>query len=565
MLDSVDGRPAAFSGEADDRGFLGVAVRQTSTNRWVVSKSRLGDVEDEEVITFGPAQLQALFGEEVTVDIVDTYAGVWGWIAADSFVLRDTCGGGEAEPDELMPSARQPGGIGPGGPQADWPQGQGTLGDASVCAYLDSPMDMATFFDAIGTSWEWQHGHGGALFNTDPAHRDAPHVNSVLRSIPFTVDPRTSVSVGTVGGTGYLGNIDGQLANYSGWSTPMGFVGVAIRNADTDHWLISKRRMRFDEDMEVIKFDREELAVLTGRRVTVDLVDTYHGPTGWIAVHDLILRGPCLGVRFKPRPTLAPPPTTTASIDPALANKCDIDPVIAKPSLFCFSVMSPPEKQLISEQFTRRVGIFACNEYAVISRIKTSLGDDPCGSPVYTWHINVKAEQIGDLDEGATTDSYLNTATFLVAWDALFNSGKLDLHDFVAKADPDCVFFPDRLREHVKPFYGQEVFVLNCDSLDGRMYGALEVFSTSALKRYEESVQTCKSMKWQAWGEDLYMESCMRALNVGTRSDFNLVGDSRCTAAPCTDASRVAFHPYKDTASYWGCWNQGSGLVGQFT
>jgi len=552
---SVEAQPAEFSGLATSEGFIGAAVRNIRTNRWVVSKTRLFSVDEVETLTFTQEELRPFVGEEVTVDIIDTFAGVWGWIAVDDFVLQGTC---RYNPMMGRPTTTE-------APQKHWAQshqfGSGNeaawakqnLGD--VCAYLDSPMDMATFFDAIGTSWEWQHEHGGGLFNAHSGQRDKPHVKSILRSIPFTVNPQTTISIGTLGGTGYLHDVDHQLANYSGFSWPQGFVGVAIRNAETDHWIISKHRQRNDQEVEVIAFDRQELAVLTGRRVTIDLVDTYHGPVGWIAVHDLVLHGPCVGVHFKPRPTLAPrttppPPSTTLP-------GCGIDRIIARPSLFCFSVMSPAEKVLVTEQFARRAGIFACNEYAVISKIQSVLGKDPCGSDVFTWHIDVKAEKIGDLKKGATTSSYLNTATFLQAWDALFNSKKLERHEFIAKADPDCVFFPERLREHVKPLVGRSLFILNCDSFDGRMYGALEVFSTGAILHYKENTKFCRDMKWHAWGEDLYMESCMRGLGVSGHLDFKLVGDSRCAAAPCTDATRVAFHPYKEPQSYWKCWEQG--------
>merc|ERR1719499_210308 len=148
---------------------------------------------------------------------------------------------------------------------------------------------------------------------------------------------------------------------------------------------------------------------------------------------------------------------------------------------------------------------------------------------------------------GQKTDSFLNTQTFLLAWDTLMGSGKLWPFDFVVKVDPDAVFFPDRLRKHMEKHTGENVYVPNCGKWASgpKLYGSIEVFSTQALQTYARRVLDCKNLPWQGWGEDYYMQHCMDLIGVQMASDFDQVGDERCIAAPCSDWTKVAFHDFK--------------------
>lgn len=216
------------------------------------------------------------------------------------------------------------------------------------------------------------------------------------------------------------------------------------------------------------------------------------------------------------------------------------------------------ERELIGQQWEKRMSIFACDDFAVIAQKQLSLGKDECGNDIMTWVNDLPSVPMGKIGQpGVTTSSYLNTQTFLIAWDTLMNSGKLWDRDFVVKVDPDCVFFPDRLREHTLAYKGQNVFFLNCGMNGGKLFGALEVISVPAMRIYQGQVSTCQSkLPWKGWGEDLYMEQCLKMIQVTAASDFNLVGDNRCRGAPCSDTSRVAYHPFKDTAAYETCYEQ---------
>jgi len=211
-----------------------------------------------------------------------------------------------------------------------------------------------------------------------------------------------------------------------------------------------------------------------------------------------------------------------------------------------------PELLLVKSQWERRSSIFACNDYAVIAAGKIQLGVDECGNPMNTWVNDLPDVPMGV--EGAATSSYLNTKVFIMAWDTLINSGKLWDCDFSIKADPDCVFFPSRLRQHVAPQQNANAYYLNCNyNGDPKLFGALEVFSTEAIKAYSEKIIACKEMDWKKWGEDLYMQVCLHILGSDAVKDYDLVGDKRCHAAPCSDTTKVSYHPFKDEASYWKC------------
>lgn len=234
------------------------------------------------------------------------------------------------------------------------------------------------------------------------------------------------------------------------------------------------------------------------------------------------------------------------------------------PTLFCWSHMEPgtEEVALLRLQLVKRASIFACNNVAVISSHKFLMGNIE-GADVWTWvNPEIKGKMGKNGVNGSTTDSFLNTEVFLIAWDTLIGSGQIWAYDFVVKVDPDAVFFPDRLRKHVLDYVGRPVYFSNCGKYGGKvlLYGSLEVFSVPALKLYQkESIKECKTLPWKGWGEDYYMQHCMDKLGVENVPDDKQVGDARCVAAPCTDYTRVAFHDFKDPASWFKCFKEALG------
>jgi len=233
------------------------------------------------------------------------------------------------------------------------------------------------------------------------------------------------------------------------------------------------------------------------------------------------------------------------------------------PSLFCIEVVRTNgyELPLVKEQQKRRVSIFACDEYAVFSDggKPQPVGEDPGGAEIMTIVIPPIKESIGNMAAGATTNSWLNTKTFLQVWDLAKKDGRIEKHDWTVKVDPDAVFFPDRLRTHLASHTNKDanLYVMNCNRFaEVALYGSIEIFSKKALETYLAGQDSCRrTLPWQGWGEDFFMSHCMDMLRVGRVYDFGLLSDKRCFYSPCSDTSKVVYHDYKD-ASPHGAWFQ---------
>lgn len=219
------------------------------------------------------------------------------------------------------------------------------------------------------------------------------------------------------------------------------------------------------------------------------------------------------------------------------------------PSLFCFSVLRTTgyEVSLMGMQIAKNVGIFACDDYSLLTADgNTTVGGVPTirfeGAPI-----------VKSVDNTAG-----NTALFVNAWNVLIWGGKWRMHAFTVKVDPDAVFFPDRLRWHLTGYIGQKVFVINCHKGD-MIYGALEIFSFAAIQEWARRGKTCPAPN--NFGEDKYMTTCMDFLGVARVHDESVLGDKLCdTFSGCQNGWNAAFHSFKDVPSWEGCWNQANAV-----
>jgi len=221
--------------------------------------------------------------------------------------------------------------------------------------------------------------------------------------------------------------------------------------------------------------------------------------------------------------------------------------------------------ELVNEQYSRRTSIFGCEEFSIYS----NGGVIQVGSTT-SKQIKTPSATIGDMSaKGVTTNSWLNTMIFIEAWEMVLEEEKWWSHAWTVKADPDAVFFPDRLQAKLQPFYpagitdGPSLLVGNCDRTWGgepktlKLFGSLEIFSRNAIGTYKAFGGQCKKdLDWEGWGEDFFMQRCLKLLHVDTVNGTDLIGDKRCHAAPCTDTSKVAFHPFKSKGEYVNCWEQ---------
>jgi len=224
------------------------------------------------------------------------------------------------------------------------------------------------------------------------------------------------------------------------------------------------------------------------------------------------------------------------------------------PSLYCFSVLRVAgyEKQLMQANSDRQSGIFACDEFDLLTADgQTTVGD------VKT--INFPGAEIVTSIDGTAGNTWL----FVNAWNAVINNKKWKNHAFIAKVDPDAVFIPDRVRTHMHAYVDENVFVINC-MVGDMIYGALEVFSYEAINQWTVRKGECNTPN--VFGEDKYMTQCMDTLGVTRVHDTGIMGDKLCgTFSDCGNGVNAAFHPFKDVASWTACMDQATGAVVQAT
>jgi len=222
-------------------------------------------------------------------------------------------------------------------------------------------------------------------------------------------------------------------------------------------------------------------------------------------------------------------------------------------SLFCFTVVEVtgygPELMVV--QMENGAGVFSCDTSVVYS-----IGKKMPLTP--GWNTTM----ISRVQADAANPMKAETLTYMEAWDAVVKDQRFETSDWIVKVAPETVFFADRLRKKLEqhpPAQGKSLFFLNCkkDAFgEPALLGSVEVFSRGALEAYRGGNYDCRDLPWQGWGENTYIQQCLEMLNVGSVLDGDMVGDSRCEPAPCSDVSKVAFHDYKNASSYLKCWEE---------
>merc|ERR1712110_335013 len=139
-----------------------------------------------------------------------------------------------------------------------------------------------------------------------------------------------------------------------------------------------------------------------------------------------------------------------------------------------------PELALMKSQFKRRAGIFACNDQAVFCDGGRIVLGPMANGTFRTLPVAKVLMTKGNVAiPWQMTNSWLNTKMFMKVFLAMMDDGRFWSYDWVVKADPDAVFFPDRLRKHVKHLTGPDaVYIRNCGKNPYiQLLGAIEVFS----------------------------------------------------------------------------------------
>jgi len=232
----------------------------------------------------------------------------------------------------------------------------------------------------------------------------------------------------------------------------------------------------------------------------------------------------------------------------------------AKPSLFCTAMMMPAgyEQQMLTAQSAKNVGIFACDDTAILSNVSITI---PGIRPVTTQLVPGSLQ----VPYGGKWHSALNTDVFIRFWDVVIQDPRSTTFSWTVKVDPDCVFFPDRLRDvliHEYPPLGETgpAFLNNCYL---GMHGPIEVLSKQAVALYKQGKLTCRTgAPYTHKQEDFYFRECWALLGIAKVDVFNILFESNyaCNERPTTRDGRhpcfsrqVSFHPFKSTEAWFEC------------
>eukprot|EP00927_Polykrikos_kofoidii_P021674 TRINITY_DN20444_c0_g3_i1.p1 TRINITY_DN20444_c0_g3~~TRINITY_DN20444_c0_g3_i1.p1 ORF type:complete len:1938 (-),score=206.23 TRINITY_DN20444_c0_g3_i1:112-5136(-) len=115
----------------------------------------------------------------------------------------------------------------------------------------------------------------------------------ILSSDVFILGPSSEVHISSRGHRGSKESLVGERIPADARATLDGFLGVAIRDVDTNRWVASHRRkstgVNASDAVEVHVFDTIQLSEYYGRRVTVDLVDMHRSASEYLCVFNLRL------------------------------------------------------------------------------------------------------------------------------------------------------------------------------------------------------------------------------------------------------------------------------------
>lgn len=198
-----------------------------------------------------------------------------------------------------------------------------------------------------------------------------------------------------------------------------------------------------------------------------------------------------------------------------------------KLSLFCFSLMMPfgYEPALLEAQQSKGVSIFACDEYSVFSNMTDTLSSDS----QLKAQVEILPASLA-VSYGGRWNTALNTDIFNRVWLQIVKLGRYRFHDWSVKADPDCVFFPSRLKE---------LLALTAPmSRVPRAMAEPEQISCSACRKLGQEAKTCAAhvKAYQKAGR-----SCTEALELVAREPPEDCGCS-CDDMACEEPEEASMY-----------------------
>jgi hypothetical protein len=219
------------------------------------------------------------------------------------------------------------------------------------------------------------------------------------------------------------------------------------------------------------------------------------------------------------------------------------------------------EKSLIEWQFEKKVSIFACDGYAVYSSEEINITDQL---------VTAKVDSDLQCEKGGEFGTALNVDIFFEVWKKVVNDVDYADFDWTVKADPDAVFFPERLKTVLMqhPVVAGGLYLVNCPR---GLHGPVEVFSREAVERLFYGWEQCKAHFVQMcsgdckWGEDMFADQCLsKVLNVRCEHDDRILIEDACDPpegwleCPASLGGVVSIHPFKTPERYEQCMTHSS-------
>lgn len=241
-------------------------------------------------------------------------------------------------------------------------------------------------------------------------------------------------------------------------------------------------------------------------------------------------------------------------------------------SMFCFLVAQPYELPLVSFQFKKRWGIFACDDWAVFSDGSSKrhvIGKYDSGKVARTIPIPGRPAEMGTMACSwagcqGTMDVIWNANVLLRAWDHIIKFDMSRNYAWTVKVDADSAFTPQRLVRQMRSHGMLDVpdkppgrFFKNCQRFDS-MQGPLEVLSREAVHQLSTNVSDCKdSMDWMHMAEDIFLHVCLKQLGSEPLMVDTALKDGKCSGwgiDDCKDPTAAVFHPKKSVKEQHVCW-----------
>jgi hypothetical protein len=223
------------------------------------------------------------------------------------------------------------------------------------------------------------------------------------------------------------------------------------------------------------------------------------------------------------------------------------------------------ELDLLRLQYARKGSLFQCDRWAVYSSRKVHQLELAKESELIPRGVNMNDDWRVDTD--SQWQNHLNTEVVVHTWRQVVQDEDFRLTDWTVKVDPDCVFFPGRLRAVLGDLEESEsTFMLNCQNRQS-MEAPFQVISRKAVSQYGEQWLACDQLARQYPDQaGVYMQSCLKLVGANSVESWSMFYTTACSkdadGAAC-DASHVSFWPLRSVGSWSECQDRSLAASGQ--